>query len=330
MKRLTDQTLYEILEVPADAAQDALREAIERARSIFGPGSLAMYSLMSADEAELMNRRIEEADKTLLDPEARARYDATIAGNGATAQRVQPWSMPPVIPARAQAEEAPALADATAAAPPAPEPVASPEPVAAPPPEPAVPEVTAASPAPAPSAPEAPAAEPPSVPPAAPERPPAPILLLTRPVTPHPEASPPEVKPEVLRRAPIKLDRPVSLANAMTPVPQAVTAPPRAEEPMPAFAADAPWTGEMLRRVREARGIPIQIVAERTKVTRHHLENIEADRFSALPAPVYLRGILFGLARELRLDGQRVARSYLERMASALSPPPTTPGPKRG
>ncbi|MFT3916244.1 MAG: helix-turn-helix domain-containing protein [Anaeromyxobacteraceae bacterium] len=65
-------------------------------------------------------------------------------------------------------------------------------------------------------------------------------------------------------------------------------------------------------------------------MTRHHLENIEADRFSALPAPVYLRGILFGLARELRLDGQRVARSYLERMAAALSPPPTTPGPKRG
>jgi cytoskeletal protein RodZ len=51
-------------------------------------------------------------------------------------------------------------------------------------------------------------------------------------------------------------------------------------------------------------------------VTRHHLENIEADRFGALPAPVYLRGILMSLARELRLDGQKVARSYLERAST--------------
>ena len=42
----------------------------------------------------------------------------------------------------------------------------------------------------------------------------------------------------------------------------------------------------------------------------------EADRFSALPAQVYLRGILLAVARELRLDGPKVARSYLERMAA--------------
>jgi cytoskeletal protein RodZ len=63
-------------------------------------------------------------------------------------------------------------------------------------------------------------------------------------------------------------------------------------------------------------------LSERTKVTRHHLENIEADRFKALPAPVYLRGILMSLARELRLDGQKVARSYLERQAAALAEAP--------
>jgi cytoskeletal protein RodZ len=70
----------------------------------------------------------------------------------------------------------------------------------------------------------------------------------------------------------------------------------------------------MLRRVRESRGLTVQQVAERTRITRHHLENIEQDRFPALPAPVYLRGIIMSLARELRLDGQKVARSYMERM----------------
>jgi cytoskeletal protein RodZ len=73
----------------------------------------------------------------------------------------------------------------------------------------------------------------------------------------------------------------------------------------------------VLRQVREGRGLSIQQIAERTKVTRHHIENIEAERFGALPAPVYLRGILVAIARELRLDGQRVARSYLERAAGA-------------
>jgi cytoskeletal protein RodZ len=75
----------------------------------------------------------------------------------------------------------------------------------------------------------------------------------------------------------------------------------------------------MLRQVRVARGLTLPQISERTKVTRHHLENIEGDRFTALPAAVYLRGILMTLSRELRLDGQKVARSYLERLAAALA-----------
>ena len=61
----------------------------------------------------------------------------------------------------------------------------------------------------------------------------------------------------------------------------------------------------------------VQQVCERIKIARYHLENLEADRYENLPAPVYLRGILMALARELRLDGQKVARSYLEAAASA-------------
>jgi cytoskeletal protein RodZ len=61
-------------------------------------------------------------------------------------------------------------------------------------------------------------------------------------------------------------------------------------------------------------------VSERTKVTRHHIENIEAERFDQLPVPVYLRGILVAVARELRLDGAKVAKSYMEH-AAAHGPP---------
>ncbi|MCP3144442.1 helix-turn-helix domain-containing protein [Pyxidicoccus xibeiensis] len=88
----------------------------------------------------------------------------------------------------------------------------------------------------------------------------------------------------------------------------------RVREPRPRtpdIPSDAEFNGELLRRVREARGFSLQQVADRTRITRSHLENVEADRYSALPPPVYLRGILMNLARELGLDPLRVSRSYL-------------------
>jgi cytoskeletal protein RodZ len=89
----------------------------------------------------------------------------------------------------------------------------------------------------------------------------------------------------------------------------------------------ARFSGELLRRAREARGLTVAQICERTKVIRHHIENLEGDRYDKLPAPVYLRGILMALAKELRLDGQKVARSYLEAMQGAAPPPP--PAPRR-
>jgi transcriptional regulator with XRE-family HTH domain len=75
--------------------------------------------------------------------------------------------------------------------------------------------------------------------------------------------------------------------------------------------ADVEFNGELLRRVRESYGLSLQQVAERTRITRIHLENVEADRYDKLPATVYLRGILVNLARELRLDPARVSKTYL-------------------
>ncbi|GHH03248.1 helix-turn-helix domain-containing protein [Comamonas sp. JC664] len=88
----------------------------------------------------------------------------------------------------------------------------------------------------------------------------------------------------------------------------------RAREPrprIPDIPSDAEFNGELLRQVREARGMTLQQVADRTRISRGHLENVEADRYSALPAAVYLRGILMNLARELGLDPLRVSKSYL-------------------
>ena len=256
MKRLADQTLYEILEVPLDAAPPTIEAAYDRARSLYGPGSLATYTLMSPEEAALLTSRIEDAKQTLLDPEARSRYDQSLATGvearpmptGANGSVAPPFAaLPPVIPAVQPAPPAPEL---------------RPPPV-----------------------PEAPAARP------------AELLQTAAAAAP----------PVPARPVPIRLEREISPVPAPAP-------PPQPEIPMPEGSL---WTGEALRRVREARGITVQQMAERTKVTRYHVENIEAERFAALPAQVYLRGILLSLARELRLDGQKVARAYLERVGAA-------------
>jgi curved DNA-binding protein CbpA len=73
------------------------------------------------------------------------------------------------------------------------------------------------------------------------------------------------------------------------------------------IAPDAEFNGELLRRVREGKGLSIQQIAERTRITKVHLENVEADRYASLPVNVYLRGILMNLARELGLDPLKVA-----------------------
>jgi hypothetical protein len=75
--------------------------------------------------------------------------------------------------------------------------------------------------------------------------------------------------------------------------------------------ADAEFNGELLRQVRKSRALSIVQLAERTRISSRHLENVEADRYDALPPPVYLRGILMNLARELQLDPVRVSKSYL-------------------
>ena len=80
---------------------------------------------------------------------------------------------------------------------------------------------------------------------------------------------------------------------------------------------EAEFNGELLRKVRQGKGLTVAQVGERTRIGKSHIENIEADRYEALPATVYLRGILMSLARELGLDSIRVSKSYLALVAKA-------------
>jgi len=93
--------------------------------------------------------------------------------------------------------------------------------------------------------------------------------------------------------------------------------PMRVELPEPVIDANTEITGELLKRLREARGVDLVAIAQRTKVSVHHLRSIEDENWKAMPAQVYLRGFLVEFARFLRLDPTQVARTYLARFHKA-------------
>jgi len=78
---------------------------------------------------------------------------------------------------------------------------------------------------------------------------------------------------------------------------------------------DAIFNGDLLRQIRQGRGLAVHEVAERTRIPLRHLENIEAGRYNQLPATVYLRGILTSLSKELGLDPARVTKDYIQLMS---------------
>ena len=79
------------------------------------------------------------------------------------------------------------------------------------------------------------------------------------------------------------------------------------------------FSGELLRRIREANGIEQSEIAARTRITLPHLHALEAERYDELPAEVYVRGFVQLVARQLKLDPAQVVRTYIRRMRDALA-----------
>jgi len=73
------------------------------------------------------------------------------------------------------------------------------------------------------------------------------------------------------------------------------------------------FDGARLRRSRLRRGIDLDDVAGTTKINPTYLRFIEEERFSELPAEVYVRGFVTAYASCVGLDPKRVAVSYMRR-----------------
>lgn len=68
--------------------------------------------------------------------------------------------------------------------------------------------------------------------------------------------------------------------------------------------------GATLQRAREAAGYSIADVAERMRLSRRHIENLEAERFDLFPVSVFLRGYLISYARLVRVDAAPLLEAY--------------------
>jgi flagellar biosynthesis protein FlhG len=87
--------------------------------------------------------------------------------------------------------------------------------------------------------------------------------------------------------------------------------------PLPAIAADTEFSGPLLRQIREAQGIELRDIAERSKIGMAYLQAMEAEIWNKLPAVVYVRGFVAEYARviagALGLDAALIRESYLAR-----------------
>lgn len=97
---------------------------------------------------------------------------------------------------------------------------------------------------------------------------------------------------------------------------QTVSAPPPESSPMvvspPVLDANMEFSGGVLMRLRESKGISLEQIAQRTKISMTHLRAIEANQYDKLPARVYVRGFVSQYAKFLSLPADRVCDSYLQ------------------
>jgi len=331
MKDFREQNYYELLEVTVHASQQEIEDSYRQARRAFASDSVATYALFSPEELVLLRRRIEEAYRVLTDAERRRLYDRELSRLDSTQwpdgetpadtkqqeqradeQRQQQEQEP-------DNEDQPRLPLVESKPPPPADEVAEVDPVVTEPAEPVESEPVESEPVesePVESEPvESESAEPESAEPKSGEpksgEPETVVLESTKPEPVGPESVAPPAGPALPRVEKTE-------SGPATDAPSAgEAASTRQEEqlpPLPRIDDDTPIDGELLRRVRLARGLELERIAEITKISIYYLRNLEIEDFTNLPARVYVRGYLKQLCSILELDASRIVDAYLARL----------------
>lgn len=82
MKRLGEQSFYDVLGIESDASSSEVNRAYKENQQLYGEDSLVSYSLFSREEREEILARVNEAYSTLIDEKKRSRYDQALVESG--------------------------------------------------------------------------------------------------------------------------------------------------------------------------------------------------------------------------------------------------------
>jgi len=91
-----------------------------------------------------------------------------------------------------------------------------------------------------------------------------------------------------------------------------------------------PALGDEFRAAREARHLSLSDVAEQVHIRSTYLESIEHEDWSAIAAPVYVKGFLRTYARFLGLDQEDAVRRYVALVADGAIGSQPAPRPMGG
>jgi cytoskeletal protein RodZ len=76
--------------------------------------------------------------------------------------------------------------------------------------------------------------------------------------------------------------------------------------------------GAILKETREGKGLSIDEVSKRTRIRKPIILSIEQEEYQLLPAPIFVRGLVAMIARELGLEVKEVSKSYFCRHSERL------------
>jgi curved DNA-binding protein CbpA len=71
------------------------------------------------------------------------------------------------------------------------------------------------------------------------------------------------------------------------------------------------YSGSFLKEIREYKNVPIDRMAEMTRISKTHITALENEDVQKLPADVYVRGYVYQYAKVLKLNPDQVAQSYV-------------------
>jgi len=77
------------------------------------------------------------------------------------------------------------------------------------------------------------------------------------------------------------------------------------------------WPGQFLRKIRESKAISIEELSVFTKISKTYLHAIENEDFPKLPASTFVRGFMIQIAKRLKLPHDKVAAAYVSRYRKA-------------